>query len=63
MIDRDRIIASLIAMFNAEHGNVTTPTWLVELHHRSDDATLLARMDNWRQNYPQHFQRHGLYVM
>lgn len=63
MINRTRVIASLLSMFNAEHGNATTPTWLVELHHRSDDDVLLQRLNNWRQNYPQHFQRHGIYVM
>ena len=63
MINRSRIIASLVAMFNAEHGTSTAPAWLLELHHRSDDATLLARLSNWRQNYPAHYQRHGLYVM
>ena len=60
---RSRIIASLCAMFDAEHGNDQTPAWLLELHHRSTDAELLARLENWRVNYPHHHQRHGLYVM
>jgi len=58
---RTRAIASLLAMFKAEHGS--TPAWLVELHHRADDALLLQRLANWRQNYPAHYQQHGVYVM
>jgi len=58
---RNRIIASLLAMFEAEHGS--TPTWLIELHHRSDDEMLLERLSNWRLNYPQHFAQHGIFVM
>lgn len=60
---RQRVIASLVAMFNAEHGNTEAPAWLLELHHRSTDAELTARLSNWRANYPQHFASHGLYVM
>ena len=60
-MNRQRIIASLCSMFEAEHGSV--PQWLLDLHHRSDDETLVARLANWRQNYPTHYQRHGLYVM
>jgi hypothetical protein len=48
-------------MFKAEHGS--TPQWLVDLHHRADDALLLQRLANWRANYPQHYAQHGLYVM
>lgn len=58
---RQRLIASLIAMFEAEHGS--TPQWMIDLHHRSTDEELIARQNNWRQNYPHHHQRHGLYVM
>ena len=58
---RNRIIASLLAMFEAEHGNI--PTWLIELHHRSDDEMLLERLSNWRLNYPHHFAQHGIFVM
>lgn len=58
---RQRAIASLLAMFKAEHGS--TPQWLVDLHHRADDALLLQRLANWRANYPQHYAQHGLYVM
>jgi hypothetical protein len=61
MIDRNRIITSLLLMFQAEHGSI--PTWLVQLHHTADDATLIARLANWRQNYPAHYQQHGVYVM
>jgi len=61
MINRSRIIASLLTMFTAEHG--TCPQWLVDLHHRSDDETLVARLANWRQNYPNHYQQYGIYVM
>ena len=60
---RQNVIASLVAMFNAEHNNTEAPTWLLELHHRSTDAELVARLTNWRTNYPQHYSRHGLYVM
>jgi hypothetical protein len=60
---RQRVIASLVAMFNTEHGNTETPAWLLELHHRSTDAELLSRLGNWQTNYPQHYSRHGLYVM
>ena len=60
---RQRAIAALCSMFNAEHGNSETPTWLLELHHRSTDADLLARLENWKANYPQHFARFGFYVM
>jgi len=58
---RQRVIVSLLAMFEAEHGS--TPQWLLNLHHSSDDQTLIARLSNWRANYPQHFAQHGLYVM
>jgi hypothetical protein len=58
---RQRAIASLLALFKAEHG--TTPQWLIELHHRADDQTLIERLANWKANYPQHFSQHGLYVM
>ena len=61
MINRTRIIASLLAMFKAEHGSI--PTWLVQLHHTASDETLIARLSNWRQNYPAHYQQHGVYVM
>ena len=60
---RTRIIASLLAMFNAEHELSESPAWLIELHNTSDDVTLLARLANWQQNYPQHFTAHGIYVM
>lgn len=62
-ITRTRTIASLLAMFNAEHELSESPAWLIELHNSSDDATLLARLSNWRANYPQHFAAHGIYVM
>jgi hypothetical protein len=58
---RTRAIASLLAMFKAEHGS--TPQWLIELHHRADDQTLIARLANWRTNYPALYAAHGLYVM
>jgi len=58
---RTRAIASLLAMFKAEHGS--TPAWLVELHHRADDALLLQRLANWRANYPALYAAHGFYVM
>ena len=61
MIDRNRIITSLLLMFKAEHGAI--PTWLVQLHHTASDETLIARLSNWRQNYPAHYQQHGVYVM
>ena len=61
MINRNRVIASLLAMFEAEHGSI--PQWLVELHHRSDDETLTARLANWRINYPALYAAHGTYVM
>ena len=48
MIDRNRIITSLLLMFKAEHGAI--PTWLVQLHHTASDETLIARLSNWRQN-------------
>lgn len=60
---RQRVIASLVAMFNAEHGNTEAPAWLLELHHRSTDDLLVARLANWRTNYPAHYARHGVYVM
>ena len=60
---RTRTIASLLAMFNAEHELSESPAWLIELHNTSDDATLLARLANWQQNYPQHFAAYGIYVM
>lgn len=63
MLNRSRIIASLCTMFNAYHGNAETPAWLLELHHRSDDETLLARLGNWQANHPEQFSRHGLYVL
>ena len=58
---RTRAIASLLAMFEAEHGSI--PQWLIELHHRSDDETLISRLANWRINYPALYAAHGLYVM
>ena len=58
---RTRAIASLLAMFKAEHGS--TPQWLIDLHHRADDALLLQRLANWRANYPALYAAHGLYVM
>ena len=61
MIDRARTITSLLLMFQAEHGSI--PTWLVQLHHTASDEVLIARLANWRQNYPAHYQQHGVYVM
>jgi hypothetical protein len=58
---RTRAIAALLAMFKAEHGS--TPQWLIDLHHRADDALLLQRLANWRANYPALYAAHGLYVM
>jgi hypothetical protein len=58
---RSRAIASLLAMFEAENGSI--PQWLIELHHRSDDETLISRLANWRTNYPALYAAHGLYVM
>jgi hypothetical protein len=63
MINRSRIIASLCSMFNAYHGNDTTPAWVLELHHASTDGMLVARLQNWRENYPEQYAQHGLYVM
>ncbi|UNH61133.1 hypothetical protein SSZBM1_16 [Synechococcus phage S-SZBM1] len=61
MINRSRVISSLLQMFQAEHG--TIPTWLVQLHHSATDDLLIARLANWRANYPAHYQQHGIYVM
>jgi hypothetical protein len=63
MINRARIIASLCSMFDAYHGNSETPVWLLELHHRADDQTLVARLANWCQNHPEQWAQHGIYVM
>ena len=63
MSTRNRIISALCAMFNEVHGNTSTPTWLLELHHRSDDDVLAQRMANWRNSYPEQWNRYGLYVM
>ena len=63
MINRQRIIASLCAMFNSVHGNAQAPTWLLTLHHGSSDEVLVARLANWRANYPAEYQQHGIYVM
>lgn len=60
---RKRLIDSLCAMFNDVHGNQITPAWLLELHNDSSDDVLLARMQNWRANYPQQYHQHGIYVM
>ena len=61
MINRTRIIASLLAMFKAEHGSI--PTWLVQLHHTASYEVLIARLNNWCANYPEHWVQHGIYVM
>lgn len=61
MINRSRVISSLLMMFTAEHG--TCPDWLVKLQNDADDATLIARLANWRINYPHHYQQYGVYVM
>jgi hypothetical protein len=58
---RTRVITSMLSMFKAEHGSI--PAWLIELHHRADDALLLQRLSNWRQNYPSLYAAHGIYVM
>ena len=60
---RNRVILSLVLMFCDEHELDSAPAWLLELHTTSDNNTLLARLANWRLNYPQHFANHGLYVM
>ena len=60
---RQRLIDSLCAMFNEYHGNETTPNWLLCLHDMSSDEMLIARMANWQANYPELWQRHGIYVM
>lgn len=61
-MNRTRIINSLCAMFNMAHNNSTTPDWLIELHNSSTDDVLIARMENWRNNYPKEFVQHGIYV-
>jgi hypothetical protein len=58
---RNRIIASLLALCEAEH--CSAPMRLIELHQRSEDEMLLERLSNWRLNYPQHFAQHGIFVM
>lgn len=60
---RQRLIDSICAMFNDYHGNAVSPDWLLELMHTSTDDVLIARLNNWRRNYPEQFQRHGIYVM
>lgn len=61
-MNRTRIIDSLCAMFNA-HNNSTTPTWLMELHTSSSNEVLAQRMANWRENYPEEYAQHGIYVL
>lgn len=60
---RQRLIDSICAMFNEYHGNAVSPDWLLELMHTSTDDVLIARLNNWRANYPEQWQRHGIYVM
>lgn len=60
---RQRLIDSICAMFNDYHGNAVSPDWLLELMHTSTDDELIARLNNWRRNYPEQFQRHGIHVM
>lgn len=60
---RQRLIDSICAMFNEYHGNAVSPDWLLELQHNSTDEELIVRLSNWRANYPELWQRHGIYVM
>ena len=63
MSTRNRIISALCAMFNEVHCNTSTPTWLLEMHHRSDDDVLAKCMANWCSNYPEQWAKYGIYVM
>lgn len=60
---RQKLIKSIFAMFNDYHGNETTPNWLQLMTEKCADDELIARMQNWRRNYPELWQRHGIYVM
>jgi|OM-RGC.v1.032950257 hypothetical protein len=63
VMNRERIIDILCNMFNDYHNNTKTPAWLIDLHNESDNATLIARLENWRRNYPQQYARHATYVL
>lgn len=63
MSNRNRLISSLIAMFNEVHGNDIAPDWLVAMYERASDDELRRKMGNWQQNYPAEWQRHGIYCM
>lgn len=60
---RQKLIHSLTQMFNEFHGNKETPNWLMEMYHQSNDNHLIQMMNNWRINYPEQYQKHGIYVM
>jgi hypothetical protein len=59
----NRVINSICAMFNDYHGNETTPSWVMELLTQSSLEDNLQRLNNWRANYPNQWQRYGIYVM
>ena len=58
-----RVIDSICAMFNDYHGNETTPSWVMELLTQSLPEENIQRLNNWRRNYPEQWQRYGIYVM
>ena len=60
---RQRLIHSLIQMFNEVHNNEETPNWLYSLNHMSDNETLIQRQQSWRENYPEQYRKYGIYVM
>lgn len=60
---RQRLINSLIEMFNVVNGNNQPPDWLIKMHNNSTDELLIYRMNKWRENYPELWKIHGIYVM
>lgn len=62
MMNRSKIINSLCAMFNDVHENQVALDWLIKLHNESDNQTLISRINNWRHNYPEQYNKHGIFV-
>ena len=61
-MNRSKIINSLCAMFNDVHENQVAPDWVVQQYQELTNETLLCIMNNWRHNYPEQYNKHGIFV-
>ena len=60
---RKRLISSLCSIFCEVNDLEVTPDWCINLYRNMSEDSLIETMQNWRRNYPDVWNRKGVYVM